>query len=80
MHLGGLRTGMSCCREKEAKGEHQRAASLGFGTAGALDKGRGFMEQFVQRALPAQPVPIEPEATREEKEAEVCSVYLFRWP
>jgi hypothetical protein len=79
-HLGGLSTGMSWFRDREARGEQKRAASLGFGTAGALDKGRGFMEQFVKRAIPVHPVPTEPQATPEEREAEVCSVYLCRWP
>ena len=72
----------STCREKAAKEERKqqkRAASLGFGKTGALDKSRGFMQSFVQKASPAasvQPPSQEPSSIAEEdtQETQVCTI------
>lgn len=54
----------------------KRAANLGFGTLGALDKSRGFMAQFVSRTSPVQQEAPNPEPTAEEKVAEVRTCHL----
>lgn len=73
--------GAAACREKEAKQaakSDKKAASLGFGSQGALGKSAGFMAQFVQRKSVEQaPSQDRAEPTATEKEAEVCCATLW---